>query len=233
MGQITTYKISEMTLEDRPRERLARNGVGTLSPEELLAILLRVGVEGENALQMASRLLQERKGLLGLYRSTYSELCELHGLGPAKAAQLLAAIELGKRIANEDRKDNYSIHAPADVFSLMRLDMLALDHEELWVLLLNTRNIVLDKQKLYVGSVNSSQVRVAEVFRSAIRSNALSIILVHNHPSGDPTPSPEDIALTRAVIQAGRLLDIEVLDHVVIGFQAFTSLKEKGYAFQK
>jgi len=222
-----------MTIEDRPRERLARNGVSSLSPEELLAILLRVGVEGENALQMASRLLQERKGLLGLYRSTYSELCEIHGLGPAKAAQLLAAIELGKRIAGEDRRNNYSIHAPVDVFDLMRLDMLALDHEELWVLLLNTRNIVLDKQKLYVGSVNSSQVRVAEVFRSAIRANALSIILVHNHPSGDATPSPEDIALTRAVIQAGRLLDIEVLDHVVIGFQTFTSLKEKGYAFQK
>jgi DNA repair protein RadC len=233
MGSTTTYTIRDMTIEDRPRERLARNGAETLSPEELLAILLRVGVEGENALQVASRVLLERKGLLGLYRSTYSELCAIRGLGPAKAAQLLAAIQLGRKIASEEKKTDYVIRGPGDVFNLMNMDMLALDHEELWVLLLNTRNIVLSQDRLYVGSVNTSQVRVSEVFRGAIKANALSIILVHNHPSGDPSPSPEDISLTRAVIQAGKILDIEVLDHVVIGFHDFVSLKEKGFAFQK
>lgn len=225
------YTINDMAVEDRPRERLARNGVGSLSPDELLAILLRVGIEGQNAVQLAANILRERKGLLGLYRTSYQELCQIKGIGPAKAAQLLAAMELGKRIANEDKKESYVIHGPQDVFNLLEYPMLAAEQEELWVLILNTRNIVLEYVKLYSGSVNSSQIRLGEVFRGAVRSNATSIIVAHNHPSGDPTPSAEDIALTRALIQAGRMLDIEVLDHVIIGHKKHISLKDKGLAF--
>jgi DNA repair protein RadC len=226
------YRITDMEAGERPRERLARYGSSHLSNTELLAILLRVGVEGENAVQMAERILNENRGLIGLYRTSYQELCKQHGIGPAKAAQILSAIELGKRIALADKNTMRIIHGPQDVYDELVFDMLALDQEELRVFLLDTKNHILDIETVYRGSVNSSQVRIAEVFKGAIKRNAPSIIIVHNHPSGDPTPSPEDIALTRAINQTGKLLDIEVLDHIVIGHKQFVSLKEKGYAFQ-
>lgn len=226
------YRITDMEENERPRERLARHGAQQLSNPELLAILLRVGVEGENAVHMAERILADNKGLLGLYRTSYLELCEQHGIGPAKAAQLLAAIELGKRIALEDKNIQRTIHGPKDVYEELVYDMLALDQEELRVIMLDTRNHILEIETVYKGSVNTSMVRIAEVFKGAIRRNAPSIIVVHNHPSGDPTPSPEDVALTRAILQSGKLLDIDVLDHIVIGHKKFVSLKEKGLAFQ-
>jgi DNA repair protein RadC len=225
------YRIADMEQSERPRERLARYGATQLSNPELLAILLRVGVEGENAIQMANRILNANRGLIGLYRTGYLELCEQHGIGPAKAAQLLAAIELGKRIAIADKGIMRTIHGPQDVYDEMVYEMLALDQEELRIILLDTRNNILDIDTVYKGSVNSSQVRISEVFKSAVKRNAPSIIIVHNHPSGDPTPSPEDIALTKAIIQAGKLLDVDVLDHIVIGHKKFTSIKEKGFAF--
>lgn len=228
----TIYRITDMEEGDRPRERLARYGATQLSNPELLAILLRVGVEGENAVHMADRILNENHGLIGLYRTSYLELCDQHGIGPAKAAQLLAAIELGKRIALADKDIQRTIHGPQDVYDELVFDMLALDQEELRVLIMDTRNHILEIETIYKGSVNSSQVRIAEVFKGAIKKNATSIIIVHNHPSGDPSPSPEDIALTRAIIQAGKLLDIDVLDHIVIGHKLFVSMKEKGFAFQ-
>jgi DNA repair protein RadC len=228
----TIYRITDMEEGERPRERLARYGAAQLSNPELLAILLRVGVEGENAVHMADRILNDNHGLIGLYRTSYLELCDQHGIGPAKAAQLLAAIELGKRIALADKDTQRTIHGPQDVYDELVYDMLALDQEELRVLIMDTRNHILEIETIYKGSVNSSQVRIAEVFKGSIRRNATSIIIVHNHPSGDPSPSPEDIALTRAIIQAGKLLDIDVLDHIVIGHKQFVSMKEKGFAFQ-
>ena len=228
----TIYRIIDMEEGERPRERLARYGAAQLSNPELLAILLRVGVEGENAVHMADRILNDNHGLIGLYRTSYLELCDQHGIGPAKAAQLLAAIELGKRIALADKDTQRTIHGPQDVYDELVYDMLALDQEELRVLIMDTRNHILEIETVYKGSVNSSQVRIAEVFKGSIRRNATSIIIVHNHPSGDPSPSPEDIALTRAIIQAGKLLDIDVLDHIVIGHKQFVSMKEKGFAFQ-
>jgi DNA repair protein RadC len=232
-GQIkedNTYRISDMVEAERPREKLAGSGPSSLSNAELIAILLRVGMEGENAIQMGSRLLIDFKGLKGLYRASYPELCAVHGLGPAKAAQLMAAMELGKRIGqmSDERR---SIHSPQDVYDLVGYEMSLLDQEELWVLLLDTRNQVISLEKLYRGSVNSSQVRVAEVFKASVRANTPSIIVVHNHPSGDPTPSPEDIALTRSIIQSGRLLDIELLDHIVIGQNRCVSMKERHLGF--
>ena len=228
----TIYRITDMEEGERPRERLARYGAAHLSNPELLAILLRVGVEGENAVHMADRVLNDNHGLIGLYRTSYLELCDQHGIGPAKAAQLLAAIELGKRIALADKDIQRTIHGPQDVYVELVYDMLALDQEELRVLIMDTRNHILEIETIYKGSVNSSQVRIAEVFKGAIKKNATSIIIVHNHPSGDPAPSSEDIALTRAIIQAGKLLDIDVLDHIVIGHKQFVSMKEKGFAFQ-
>jgi DNA repair protein RadC len=225
------YRITDLAASDRPRERMAQLGAGALSAPELLAILLRVGMPGENAVQMGGRLLTRFKGIAGLHRAPFDELCAEHGLGPAKACQIKAAIELGRRLALETPEEKPAVHSPGDAAALVQHTMSALEQEELWVMLLDTRNRVHDIIEVYKGSLNSSQVRVGELFKAAIRRSAASVIIVHNHPSGDPTPSPDDIAVTRAIVQAGKLLDIEVLDHLVIGQMRFVSLKERGLGF--
>lgn len=231
LKETAAYRITDMELSERPREKMASVGPGQLSNEELLAILLRVGMAGENAVEMAGRLIREFRGLRGLYQASYAELCSQQGLGPAKAAQLLAALELGKRIARAENS-KVAIHSPQDVFDLVGYPMSLLEQEELWAIQMDTRNQVLSQEVIYRGSANSSSVRIGELFKTAVRINATGIIIIHNHPSGDPTPSPEDVALTRAAIQAGKLLDIEVLDHVIIGQTSkFTSLKEKNLGF--
>jgi len=227
----TNYRITDLAEQERPRERLARLGPQSLSNAELLAILLRVGVKGENAVQVGQRLLQHFGGLAGLHRADFQEVCTERGLGPAKAAQIKAAIELGNRLRLEAPDERPTVHSPADAAALVQYEMSALEQEELRVLLLDIRNRVLDTVTVYRGSINSSQVRVGELFRTAIRRNAAAIIVIHNHPSGDPTPSPDDVAVTRAMTQAGKLLDIEVLDHLVIGRGRFVSLKDRGLGF--
>ncbi|MEW5871326.1 MAG: DNA repair protein RadC [Chloroflexota bacterium] len=229
--QNATYRITDLDQAERPRERLAKLGPQALSQAELLAILLRTGVPGENAVQVGQRLLQAFGGLAGLHRANYDEVCDQHGVGPAKAAQIKAAIELGRRLAVEAPEERPAVHSPEDAAALVRYEMSALEQEELRVMLLDTRNRVLDIQTLYRGSLNSSQVRVGELFKAAIRRNAAGVLVVHNHPSGDPAPSPDDVALTRAIVQAGKLLDIEVLDHLIIGGGRFVSLKERGLGF--
>lgn len=227
----TTYRIKDLAEEERPRERLAHNGPEGLTKAELLAILLRVGVEGENSVQLGERILQELGGLQGIQKASFAEVCNIHGLGPAKAAQLKAAIELGRRLNLEAPELNGAISSPGDAAELVRYEMQGLIQEQLWVILLDTRNRKIWIDKVYSGSLNSSMVRVGELFRAAVQRSAASIILVHNHPSGDPTPSPEDAALTRTAVQAGKLMDIEVLDHLVIGQGRWVSMKEKGLGF--
>lgn len=225
------YRITDLHESERPRERLAAQGAQALSNAELLAILLRVGVQGENAVQVGQRLLQNFNGLGGIHRAPFTELLNERGLGEAKAAQIKAAIELGRRLTLESPEERTTINSPADAADLVRYEMSALEQEHLRVLMLDTRNHVLDIVEIYHGSVNSSQVRVGEVFKAAIRRGAAAIIVVHNHPSGDPTPSPDDVAVTRAIVQAGKLLDVEVLDHLVIGQGNWVSLKERGLGF--
>lgn len=226
-----TYRITDLAATDRPRERLAKHGANTLSTPELLAILLRVGVPGENAVQLAQRLLSVFGGVSGLHRAPFEEVCNQHGIGPAKASQIKAALELGNRMRVEAPNEQATIHSPADAAALVQFDMSILEQEELWVILLDTRNRVLHIEKVYRGSVNTSQVRIGELFRAAVRRNASALVVIHNHPSGDPTPSPDDVAVTRAIVAAGKLLDIEVLDHLVIGRGRYTSLKERGLGF--
>jgi DNA repair protein RadC len=225
------YRIADMHETERPRERLASVGPQALTNAELLAILLRVGVTGENAVQVGQRLLQTFGGLRGLHRAPFEELVNQHGIGAAKAAQIKAAIELGRRLTLEAPETRPTITNPADAAALLQYEMSALEQEHLRVLLLNTRNQVLDIVEVYRGSVNSSQVHIGEIFKAAIRRNAPAIIVAHNHPSGDPTPSPDDVAVTRALLQAGKLLDIEVLDHLIIGQGRWVSLKERGLGF--
>jgi DNA repair protein RadC len=226
-----TYRITDLHESDRPRERLASLGAQALSNAELLAILLRVGVQGENAVQVGQRLLGKYKGLIGIHRAPFDELVCERGLGAAKAAQIKAAIELGRRLPLEAPEERASINSPADAAALVQYEMSVLEQEHLRVLLLDTRNHVLDTVEVYKGSLNSSQVRVGEVFKAAIRRSAAAVIVVHNHPSGDPTPSPDDVAVTRAFVQAGKLLDVELLDHLIIGQGSWVSLKERGLGF--
>jgi len=228
----TGYRITDLKESERPRERLAKKGAGSLGDAELLAILIRTGLPGENAVQIGNRLLQTFRGLRGLHRASYEDLKLQKGIGPAKAAQLKSAIELAYRISLEDSEKKPKINSPQDAADRVMFKMSALDKEELWVLILDTRNRVLKIEELYRGSINSSQVRVAEIFTEAVKLNAASIIVVHNHPTGDPNPSTEDITLTRSLVDAGRLLDIEVLDHLVIGDNNFVSMKERGLGFR-
>lgn len=225
------YRITDLHESDRPRERLASLGPQALSNAELIAILLRVGVPGENAVQVGQRLLQKFGGILGIHRAPFVDLINQHGIGEAKAAQLKAAIELGRRLTLESPDERPTINSPADAAALVMYEMGALEQEHLRVMLLDRRNRVLEVVELYRGSVSSAQVRVGEVFREAIRKNASALIVIHNHPSGDPTPSPDDVALTRAIVQAGKMLDVDVLDHLVIGQGRWVSLKERGLGF--
>jgi DNA repair protein RadC len=225
------YRITDLQEIDRPRERLAALGPQALSNAELIAILLRVGVRGENAVQVGQRLLQTFGGIAGLHRAPFAELCHQRGIAKAKTAQIKAAIELGRRLTLEAPEERPAINSPGDAAALVLYEMSALEQEHLRALLLDRRNRVLEVVEIYRGSVNSSQVRVGEVFKEAVRKNASAIVIVHNHPSGDPTPSPDDVAVTRAIVQAGKLLDVEVLDHLVIGQGRWISLKERGLGF--
>jgi DNA repair protein RadC len=226
-----TPRIGDMASEDRPRERLALTGAAALNNAELLAILLRTGLEGENAVRLGERLLTQHGGLVGLLKMSYADLCKVKGIGPAKAAQLKAAVELGRRIAAASPAEKPTINSPADAANVIMYEMRALDQEVVKVLLLDTRNRLIAVVEVYRGSLNTSMIRVGELFREAVKQSAASIIVAHNHPSGDPSPSPDDVAVTRMMVEAGRLLDIPVHDHIVIGQNRFVSLKERGLGF--
>jgi DNA repair protein RadC len=224
--------IKDLPVEERPRERLVRAGEGALSTAELLAIILRTGVDGEGVLDMARRLLYQFGGLPGLARASLAELRAERGLGPAKTAQLKAALELGRRMILATPEERLVVRSPADVAQLLIAEMAHLEQEHFRVLYLDTRNRLLGSETIYVGSLNASHIRVGEVFRDAIKRNCATIIVAHNHPSGNPTPSPEDVEVTRRLAAAGDLLNIELLDHLIIGQQRFVSMRERGLGFE-
>lgn len=224
-------RIKELPLSEMPRERLRMNGPSALSDAELLGILLRVGIEGVNVVELARALLKTYGGLAGLQRASFEEIEQQRGMGMAKAAQIKAALEIGRRLALISYEERFQIRSPADVAELMQVEMAHLDQEHLRTICLDTKNRVQKIQTIYVGSLNTSMVRIGEVFKEAIRLNSASIIVVHNHPSGEPTPSPEDILVTRQIVEAGKLLDVELLDHLVIGHGRFVSMRERGLGF--
>jgi DNA repair protein RadC len=224
--------IRDLPTSERPRERLLRFGASTLSNQELLALILRAGPRGENVLAMAMRLISQYKGLGGIARAPSAELLQQHGMGPAKTAEVLAAFELGKRLSAASADDRPQVTSPADAANLLMAEMSTLEQECLKVLLLDTKHRVQASPTIYMGNVNTSVVRVGELFREAVLRNSVAIIVAHNHPSGDPTPSPDDVRITEDIVKAGKLLNIEVLDHLVIGNQRYVSLKERGLGFQ-
>jgi DNA repair protein RadC len=225
--------MRDMAEHDRPRERLVKVGAEVLSTAELLAIVLRSGLPGENVLRLAERLLIQFDNLPGLARASITELTEANGIGPAKAAEIKAALEIGRRLVATAPEERPRVSSPDDAFHLLKSEMMFLDQEHLRLILLDTRNRVLRTPTIYVGSLNTSVIRVGELFRAAIRENAAAFIVAHNHPSGDPSPSPEDINVTRQIVQAGKLLDVDVLDHIVIGRNRFVSLKQRGLGFDR
>lgn len=224
--------LKELPADERPREKMRLRGPGALSNAELLAILLNTGSQGETVTALSQRILAEGGGgLRGLLRRDFDSLTSIRGFGEAKAIKLLACVELGKRIAALTPEERPQMKTPEDLATLLAPFLTALDHEELRVALLDTKHRVEQVVTVYQGSVNAAQVRVAEVFKEAVRANAAAIAIAHNHPSGDPTPSAADIALTAELARAADLLDIDLIDHLIVGDGRWISLRRMGLGF--
>jgi DNA repair protein RadC len=224
---LSPVTIREMPTEERPRERLARYGAEALATAELLAILLRVGTARQSALDLANRLLSEFGSVRAVATASIESLSGIKGMGLAKAAQLKAAFELGKRLSASTADARPVIKSPRDVANLVMEDLRYRDKEHFLALFLDTRNRVIATTTISVGSLSVNVVHPREVFKEAVSRSAASIIVCHNHPSGDPTPSEDDQAITRRLVQSGQIMGIPVLDHIIIGEGKFISLKEK------
>jgi len=220
--------IKDIPEDERPREKMLKQGSEYLSNAELLAILLRTGTQKQSAFTLAQKIIKEIKSLSNLHQMEIEQLMQIKGIGLAKAVQIKAALELGKRVAQASGDDKYTIKSPQDAANYMMEEMRYLAQEHFYALLLNVKNQVLSKELISVGSINSSIVHPREVFKQAIIKNASSLIVLHNHPSGDPTPSREDLEVTKRLSETGKIIGIEILDHIVIGNLRFVSLKEKG-----
>jgi len=225
--------IREIPPAERPRERLAARGPAGLSTAELIALIWGSGSAGRSAADLAEDALARHDGLTGLARATDVEIEAVPGIGVAKASQLAAAFELGRRLLADWPAGRWTIRSPSDVADRLVLQMGRLEREELRIVVLNTKNVVLRVATVYQGNVSTSLVRIAELFRDAVRLNAAGIIVVHNHPSGDPSPSPDDLHLTAEALAAGRLLDIDLLDHLIVGHDAWVSLRDRGVVFDR
>jgi DNA repair protein RadC len=220
--------IRDLPAGERPRERMDQYGPEALSNSELLAIVLRVGSRGESAVRLGERLLSEFEGLAGIARARIPQLSALPGMGLAKAAQVKAAFELGKRLATSVDEARAVVRGAADVVALVREELRLREQECLAAVFLDARNQVLRMRILTVGTLTGSPAHPREVFKEALAQGCASVILCHNHPSGDPTPSRDDVALTARMVKAGEVMGIPVLDHIIIGGGRYVSLKEAG-----
>lgn len=220
--------IKNMPVSERPREKMITYGCQSLSNAELLAIVLSTGTKDKTAIDLARGILNmSNEGLRTLTNCTMEELMQIKGIGLAKASQIIAAVELGKRIALTTNVNNYKIQGPEDISNLLMEEMRYLNKEIFNIILLNTKNNVIAIENISIGSLNASIVHPREVFNIAIKRSSSAIILAHNHPSGDPKPSTEDINITKRLIEAGTIIGINVLDHIIIGDGIYFSMKEK------
>ncbi|MDF2592622.1 MAG: repair protein RadC [Clostridia bacterium] len=224
----SNLRIKDLPENERPREKLTKYGAEVLSNAELLAILLRTGTKNESAIDIAYKLLKNQEGIGFILENKAEELSSIHGIGPAKAAQLKAAVELGRRLATQTYKKEIFIRCSRDASNIVMEDMRYLKKEYMKAILLNIKCGLVGVEEISVGSINSSIVHPREVFVPAIKRSCASVILVHNHPSGDPTPSQEDINITKRLVEGGKILGIEVVDHIIIGDGKYVSLKDKG-----
>lgn len=220
-------KLHDLPDDDRPRERLHKFGAPALTNTELVALLLGTGTNGENVLRLAERILARLGGIEGLLHVSVGDLQEIRGIGDSKRAQLIAAAELARRMSALPAPERTAIHQASDAARLVA-DMAYLNQEQVRLLLLDAGRRVIAQPTLYIGTVTTAVARVAEIYREAVQRGAAALILAHNHPSGNPDPSPEDIELTRTLVAAGNLLDIQFLDHVIIGREGWRSLRDLG-----
>ncbi len=228
MAERYTVAIRELPSSERPRERLQNHGPAAVSTAELLAIQLRTGTQERSALGLAELLLSRFEGLRGVANASIEELSRIKGIGPVKAVQIAAAVELGRRLALFSDDEKPTIRGPQDVANLLLPELRDAHKEHFKSLLLNTKNQVLKAVTVSVGILDSSLVHPREVFKDAIAVSAAALIVAHNHPSGDPTPSVEDKRVTERLAEAGQLLGIELLDHIIVGDNRWVSLKERG-----
>ena len=219
--------IKELPSEERPRERLMRYGSQAVSTAELLAIVLRTGTQERSALGLAEHLITSHGGLRGISNASVQELTRIIGVGPVKAVQIAACVELGRRLASEGRRRE-AITSPDEAAEKLMPRLRDATKEHFVALLLDSKNRLIKDSDISIGSLDSSIVHPREVFKEAISASAASIIVAHNHPSGDPTPSPEDRQVTARLVESGRLIGIEVVDHLIIGDGRWVSLRELG-----
>lgn len=226
MGE--NYTIKDLPLSERPREKLHKYGVNSLSNAELIAVIIRTGNREDTAIELGQRLISiDNTGIGFLADASFEELTKVKGIGECKASQIIAAVELGKRISAQRGEEKVKIASPIDIVNILMEDMRYLKKEHFKVAILDTKNQIITIENISVGNLNSSIVHPREVFNAAIRRSGNSIILIHNHPSGDPTPSKEDINITNRLIESGNILGIKVLDHIVIGDNKYISFKER------
>lgn len=222
------YTIKDLPVTERPREKLWRYGANSLSNTELVAIIIRTGYKEETAIDLARKILSiDERGLVYLSDITLEELTNIKGVGTCKAAQILAAVEIGKRISTYVGDEKIKVNSPNIVLNLLMEEMRYLKKEYFKTIILDTKNQIISIENISIGNLNQSIVHPREVFNLAIKKSANSVILVHNHPSGDPTPSLEDVNVTNRLVEAGNILGIKVLDHIVIGDNKYISFKEK------
>jgi len=223
-----SFTIHDLPLSERPRERLSKLGSEALSSQEILALILGRGIKGESVIVTAQRLLSKFGNLKNLASASIEELTQIKGIGPAKAAQIKATFELGKRLENSSSEaTKITVKSPEDVVKTARNLLKGKKKEHFLVLCLDTRNHLININKVSIGSLDCSIVHPREVFKDAISSSAASVIFIHNHPSGDPTPSEDDIKMTKRLIEAGEIIGIEVLDHIIICDSEHLSMKAK------
>jgi DNA repair protein RadC len=227
MDEIRYLTVKELPPDERPRERLKKCGANEIKDSELLAITLHMGFGKTSALELAAQLLKDFKGLKGIANLTFNELCKIKGIGDAKAAQILAAFEMGNRARRTSNDDRRQIKCSNDVNEIVGDRMRGFDKEHFEILILDTKNRVIRVETVTMGILDSSLVHPREVFKNAIKYGAASVIIVHNHPSGDPAPSRDDMATTKRLCEAGQVVGISVLDHVIIGDGKHYSFKDE------
>lgn len=224
----TPIRMKDVPREERPRERLRRHGAERLANKELLAILLRTGNQRESALTLAEKLLARFGSLANIASASFEELVAVNGIGPAKAADILATFELAKRLAESRMEFQGVVNSPADAAQLVLRELSLADKEHFMIIMLNTKNRVIAKKTVSIGHLQASLVHPREMFKEAIKRSSAALILVHNHPSGDLTPSREDITTTERLREAGAVLGIDVLDHIIVGDNRYFSFREHG-----
>lgn len=225
-------RIKELSFEERPYEKCERFGAEHLTDAELLAILLRTGTKGENSLELSKKILYqscEKRGLISIHNWSMEQLMKIKGIGKVKAIQILCLSELAKRLAKETAEKQLDFNTPSTIAQYYMEDLRHKRQEHMKLLLLNTKSRLISEKDISVGTVNAAIISPREIFIEALQKSAVYIILLHNHPSGDPTPSIEDVQLTIQIKEAGELIGVELLDHIIIGDNCYTSLKEKGY----